>query len=542
MSFNASFINFKDTGNFSALVLDYLEADKSLAPFYNHPATLEGIKNTIEERKGFKTDRKLLVEQLKFQYRNLTLNSLQLSYLDKLLLENTFTITAAHQPNIFTGHLYFIYKIIHAIKMADEFQKLLPENNFVPVYYMGSEDADLEELGEVVVNGKKLVWETKQTGAVGRMHIDAAFLKIIKEIAGQIGVEAFGEKLIEKMQQAYTIGKTIEEATFEFVNDLFASFGLLVLLPDDATLKKSFESIIKKEIEEQFSNRELQKTIAEFPSKYKIQAAGRTINLFYLDDDSRQRLLLTDNGFSVENTDKVFSKESMLQEIEKQPRNFSTNVILRPLYQEFILPNIIFIGGGGELAYWLELKKIFAEAGIPYPVIMLRNSFALVNKKTAANMKKLNFSFNDFFKGEHDLVKTVVKRDSDHKISVSEEKLSLLKIYNTLRKDAGAIDKSLERHVWALQARAINHIDQLEKKMIRSVKRDFKVQIKNISKIKAFIFPGGNLQERVEGMLYFYSEFGPDLLQAIYDNSPALEPKFVVLTETKSSVAKKKHK
>lgn len=540
MSFTASFTNFEDTGNFSALVLDYLKADKSLEPFYNHPPTLEGIKKTIEERKNFKTDRKLLVDQFKFQYRNLKLTGLQLSYLNKLLLDNTFTITTAHQPNIFTGHLYFIYKIIHAIKMADELQKLLPANNFVPVYYMGSEDADLEELGEVVVNNKKLVWETKQTGAVGRMHIDAAFKKIIKEIAGQIGVQKFGEEMIAKMQKAYTLGKTIEEATFEFVNDLFASYGLLVLLPDAATLKKSFEPIIKAEIKEQFSNRELQKSIAAFPAKYKIQAVGRDLNLFYLDDNSRERLLLTDKGFAIENTDRVFTKETMLEEVEKNPRSFSANVILRPLYQEYILPNIVFIGGGGELAYWLELKGVFAAAAIPYPVVMLRNSFALLDKKTAAAIKKLNFSFTDFFKGEHELVNILVHRDSENKISVSEEKFGLIKIYSTLRKDAAAVDKSLERHVWALQAKAINHIDQLEKKMIRSSKKGFKVQIKNINKIKSFLFPGENLQERVEGLLYFYSEFGTALLQSIYDNSPALEPKFVTLTEKKATVIKKK--
>ena len=540
MSFTASFMNFEETGNFSALVLDYLKADESLKSFYRHPATLEGIKQSIEERKGFKTDRKLLVDQLKFQYRDVSPNSLQLSYIEKLLQENTFTITTAHQPNVFTGHLYFIYKIMHAIKMADELQKLIPENNFVPVYYMGSEDADLEELGEVVVAGKKLVWETKQTGAVGRMHIDAAFLKIIKEIGGQIGVQQFGAAMISKMEKAYTIGKSIETATFEFVNDLFASFGLIILLPDEATLKKSFEPVIKKEIEEQFSSRELQKTIAAFPPKYKIQAAGRDLNLFYLDKDSRQRLLLRETGFAIENTDRVFTKQTMLEEIENEPRNFSANVILRPLYQEYILPNIVFIGGGGELAYWLELKSVFAAASIPYPVLMLRNSFALLDKKTAAAIKKLNFSFADFFKGEHELVNAVVVRDSENKISVSEEKFALLKIYSTLRKDAAAVDKSLERHVWALQAKAINHIDQLEKKMIRSAKKGFKVQIKNISKIKSILFPAGTLQERVEGLLYFYSEFGTALLQDIYENSPALEPKFVLLTEKKVAAVKKK--
>lgn len=539
MSFTASFINFEETGKFSALVLDYLKGEESLKAFYHHPPTLAGIKKSIEERKAFKTDRNLLVTQLKFQYRNLKPTSLQLSYIEKLLLENTFTITTAHQPNIFTGHLYFIYKIIHAIKMADELQKLLPENNFVPVYYMGSEDADLEELGEVVVAGKKLVWETKQTGAVGRMHIDASFIKILKEIGGQVGVQKFGEEIITKMETAYTIGKTIEQATFEFVNYLFAQFGLLILLPDAATLKKSFEPIIKKEIQEQFSSKELQTTIANFPPKYKIQASGRELNLFYLDADSRQRLLVTENGFAVDNTDMVFTKELMLEEIEKNPLNFSTNVILRPLYQEFILPNIVFIGGGGELAYWLELKAVFAAASIPYPVLMLRNSFALLDKKTAASIKKLNFSFVDFFKGEHELVNTIVQRDTENKISVSEEKFELLKIYSTLRKDAAAIDKSLERHVWALQAKSINQIDQLEKKMIRAAKKGFKVQIKNINKIKSILFPVGNLQERVEGLIYFYSEFGTALLQDIYNHSPALDPKFVVLVEKKSAVKNK---
>src|SRR5690606_36563786 len=82
----------------------------------------------------------------------------------------TFTVCTAHQPNLATGYLYFVYKILHAIKLAEALNAAHPEHRFVPVYYMGSEDADLDELGTFRYVGKKFVWDAGgQKGAVGRM-------------------------------------------------------------------------------------------------------------------------------------------------------------------------------------------------------------------------------------------------------------------------------------------------------------------------------------------------------------------------------------
>ena len=103
---------------------------------------------------------------------------------------------------------------------------------------MGSEDADLEELNHVVIDGKKYKWETKQKGAVGRMKVDDKLLKLIDEIYGRISVEKYGNDIIEVLKNCFRKNATIEQATFLLVHHLFKSYGLIVFLPDNAAFKK----------------------------------------------------------------------------------------------------------------------------------------------------------------------------------------------------------------------------------------------------------------------------------------------------------------
>ena len=464
-------VSYQSTGFFSKLVADYLSKDEKLKEFYKHPVSIEGIKASIEARKGFNTDRKLLVSELTKQYAGIHLNALQDQNLQSLLGEDTFTITTAHQPNIFTGPLYFIYKIMHAIKLADELKIQFPEYDFVPVYYMGSEDADLDELGYINLNGEKLTWQTNQTGSVGRMKVDKALLQIIKEIEGQIGIYPHGNELTELFRQCYSVGKTIQQATLELVNSLFADYGLLVVIPDNAALKRSFNPIIKKELTERFSNKAVTATLTELNKHYKAQAGGRELNLFYLIDDKRERIELTKDGFGVEALNKHWTLEEILVELENNPERFSANVILRGVFQETILPNIAFIGGGGELAYWLELKKVFEAAQVPYPVLLLRNSFLLVKEKYAERIAKLGFEIEDFFANELELINRLVKVHSKNKLSLTTEIEGIKVIYQQLKENTATIDETLVAHVDFLEKNALKKITELEKKILRAEKR-----------------------------------------------------------------------
>ena len=188
-------IPYRQTGCFGKTVVDYIDQHASLKEFFNYPPTIQGIKKAIDDRKQFNYDRNVLVQELRKQYSAVSLSEKTKKNIDALGSKNTFTFTTAHQNNIFTGPLYFIYKILHTIKLAEYCKINLPEYNFVPVFYIGSEDADLDELNHVYVGGEKLTWNTKQTGAVGRMKVDKELIRLIGLMEGQLSVLPFGNEI-----------------------------------------------------------------------------------------------------------------------------------------------------------------------------------------------------------------------------------------------------------------------------------------------------------------------------------------------------------
>ena len=531
MEDNCYYLPITETGFFSAIAMDYVTEKPALRPFYEHSVSLDGIKAAIAARQKTKNHRTVLQAALLEQYSQTTLTEVQQKNLNALLLDNTFTITTAHQPNIFTGPLYFIYKIIHAIQQAQFLQQQLPEYNFVPFYYMGSEDADLEELGTITLQGKKLTWLTNQTGAVGRMKVDKLFLSLIEEIKGQINVLPYGEQLSQLFANAYTLGKTIQQATFELVNNLFADFGLLILIPDNAALKKVFEPVVEKELLEQFSHKAIASTINALQEHYPIQTQGRSINLFYLTDTYRERIEwdAASEKFVVKNTQLQFTKKEMSNELRQYPERFSGNVILRGLFQETILPNIIFIGGGGELAYWLELKNVFAAAAIPYPVLLLRNSFVLADSNSLKQWQQMQFTIADLFKHILTLQQNYVLKHSNYNVLLDSEIKALNEVYEQMRQHAVKADATLEKHVLALQHKALEKINVLQKKIIKAEKRKHEIEMHKLERIKNALFPNNHLQERVENFSVLYAHYGPNLLHSILKASKQFGQKMGII-------------
>lgn len=531
MDCTAKRISYKDSGYFTPVVIDYIEGKETLKPFYQHAVNPEGVRMAIEARQQFNTNRQFLVEQLRLQYKGLKISDKQESHLKALLSNNSFTICTAHQPNIFTGPLYFIYKIVHAIRMADDLARQFSSYNFIPVFYMGSEDADIEELGRINLGGDKLVWNTKQTGAVGRMKVDKPFLQLIDAIAGQVLVHPHGQELIDIFRSAYTEGKTIQQATLELVHALFAEYGLLVLIPDNAELKRVFNPIVKKELTEQFSGKAVQPVIESLSKQYKVQAGGREINLFYLIDDKRERISFEDSKFKIENSKLSFTEEEVLTELESHPERFSANVILRGLFQEMILPNIAFIGGGAEVAYWLELKTLFERSSVPFPILLLRNSFWWLDKKGAELIAKLGFTSEDFFAHDDVLLNKLVIRESknDTRLNGAFEQAEVF--YDALKSKAADIDITLTEHIDALKTKTIHRLKELEKKILRAEKRKYHDQERQIKKIRHQYFPHGGLQERYDNISMYYARYGKAFIKTLYDHSPSLGQLFTIIQE-----------
>ena len=528
MDCNSTNLSFEQTGYFSKIIIDYLNQSPAIKPFYTHPVTPEGMAAAIQARQLAQPNRNLLVKELQEQYKGIETSAFVQQNIQQLLQPNTFTITTAHQPAIFTGHLYFIYKIVHVIKLADRLKKEYPTNHFVPVFWMGSEDADLDELGHVYLSGEKLVWDTKQTGAVGRMNTKG-LEKLLHRIEGELSVQPFGKELMQLLRDCYLQSPDVQTATFKLINALFAEYGLIVIMPDNANLKKTMEPVFREDLLQQTPAAVVEKTIEQLSKQYKAQAHPRPINLFYLKDNIRELIELKGEKYEVRNTTISFTRDEILAELSSYPERFSPNVILRGLYQETVLPNIAFIGGGGETAYWLELKDLFNSFKVPFPMLVVRNSFLIIEKKWQEKLEKLALQPKDLFQPEQEVLTMLVSRQKNGELKLTNELEAAIRVYDLLKDKAANIDRSLLQHVEALQARTIKPLQELEKKMLRAEKKKYETEQRQIQTVRSALFPKNGLQERVDNFMPWYALWGREFIHVVYEHSLTLEQEFTIL-------------
>ena len=243
----ASKIPYQETNKFSKLVVDYVNENPTIEPFINHFPTLDNFEKQIIEKRNHSVDREILVEVLQQQNSNLSLSNQSQQNIEHLLIKDTLTVTTGHQICIFTGPLYFIYKIISTINLCEQLTAEYPTNNFVPIFWMASEDHDFQEINHIHLFGKKIEWESEQNGAVGRMNLDG-FVTVLDELKSVLGTSENAKELISLFDKTYLQHDNLADATRYLVNELFGEYGLIILDGDDKKLKKQFISIVKKDI------------------------------------------------------------------------------------------------------------------------------------------------------------------------------------------------------------------------------------------------------------------------------------------------------
>jgi bacillithiol synthase len=511
------YINHINTNSFSKIVLDYLNNNNALKPFFEWETKDENWAAIIATKKVQNIDRNTLVNVLQQQYAAIETLPIVTANINALQHENTFTICTAHQPIIFTGPLYFIYKIMHAIKLAAHVQRLHPDFKIVPIFYMGSEDADIEEVGQVFFRDKTYHWQPDQSGAVGRMPLEK-LQPILSEILNRLNINDADTKAIyDIIKMAYSQFETLGAATRYLVNALFGKYGLIVLDPDDAQLKKIFAPVIQHELMHGSSFNCVTTTNEQLiKANYKPQATARNINVFYLNNNIRERIEKNNEYWQVVNTDIQFSESELIVELNAYPERFSGNVILRGLFQESILPNLAFIGGGGELAYWLQLKKIFTLHNVPYPMLVLRQSFQLISSKTMALLQKLQLEIADGFEPELTLVNNYLLANHTA-LDFSEEDKLFEKMYALYKAKAAIISKPLLTSIEAHKAKNEHiktRIKQKIKSHIRQAEQDKMIQFK---KLHQAFFPDNTFQERKLNAIDYLSntEWLDNLLKAV---------------------------
>lgn len=524
-------ITYQNSGYFTKFMIDYLDEKSDLKQFYNHFPKIENFKSQIEEKSSnFNSNgkREILVSELEKQYQNFEVSKTTLNNIKLLNNANTFTITTGHQLNLFTGPLYFLYKIVSTINLCKQLKKEYPENNFVPIYWMATEDHDFDEINYFNYQGKVFRWNRESSGPVGRLSTEGLD-KVFDLFSKEIGTSNNANFLKKLFENAYLKHSNLADATRYLANELFQNEGLVIIDGDSVALKKMFIPFVKKELLEQTSFKKVTET-NELLKEYFVQVNPREINLFYIEDNLRERIIFENGTYKVNNTSTQFSESEILTELENHPEKFSPNVITRPLYQEVILPNLCYIGGGGEIAYWLELKSTFEENNITFPMLLLRNSVLLATRKQAEKADKLEVSWNDLFSNQRVLLDSKTKEFSEFAIDFTEQKEHLKKQFENLYTIANQTDKSFIGAVKAQEIKQIKGLDNLEKRLLKAEKKVHSEKLERIVSLQNELFPGQSLQERKANFSEFYLQFGNKLIEELLTELNALSQEFKIIT------------
>lgn len=513
--------------HFESLISDFLAQKPDISDLVSSFPSFENCQTDASSKEFSPENRSLLCKVIARQYDGLSITSEVQKNIDALASNKTFTITTGHQLCLFTGPLYFIYKIISVIKLCQQLNEI-GDNKFVPVFWLASEDHDFEEVNHAFFYQKKIVWEQNASGPVGPIRTDS-ILTLIDDLKSIMGSGFAEKKWLPLLTEAYS-QPTLADATRFLANELFGRFGLVVIDANNREFKSLFIDKMKDELLESPTMKAVSITNKRLlAANYKVHVNPREINLFYMSSGIRARIeKKSEDSWHVVGHPISWTKEELMEELNSAPERFSPNVIMRPVYQETILPNIAYIGGPSEIAYWLQLKGLFDFHKLKFPLLVLRDSALLINQKQTQKIEKLGLKYNGLF-GNREVLRKSVINIADASLNTEQEKIAV--IFQSVISKMSSVDATLENTARADEQRISQMLSNLEKKMIKALKTKEEVKVQQIDKLMDELFPEGILQERHDNFFQYVFEFGDELLDYLMANFAPLKNEFHILTK-----------
>jgi len=520
-------ISFTDIESIPQLVKDFL--NQKIEGFEENIFSFDNFKKQIHLKQNSftKEQREVLYKVFIDQSENLSLSSGQKENIESLRRSDTFTITTGHQLNLFSGPVFFVYKILQTIKTCRDLKESFPDFNFVPVYWMASEDHDFAEINHFKTENNYYEINEKPGGPVGRIKISDTYF--ISEFEKEFKDSIFGTELILMLKEAYQPGNTLTTAIRTLVNRLFSEFGLLILDGDSKDLKKQISNNFKEELLD-FSLYENTKEKVDFlTARYgKVQVNPREINLFYL-SETRDRIDFDGTHYHIVDRNIRFTKEEILTELENFPEKFSPNALMRPVYQETVLPNLAYIGGNAEIMYWLELKDYFSKINIPFPILIPRNSMLFLKEKTLGKIEKLELKVEDFFHNFTTITNNKILNNNDI-LKLLEEKEDLLaKQFSDLKAAAETTEQSFGNMVKAEEVRQLKSFKRLKKRLLHAEKAKQTELLERLENLFLDVHPSKTWQERVYNFSVFFADYGYSWLETCLEEMEIRESKLIIV-------------
>lgn len=486
------------------IVQDYIDQNEDLADCYSFEHSFSGLKAASEARKARAVSCDVLANELDKQAR-------ESKFVSQLVLDNIAslkrgaqTVTTGHQLCVYGGPLFFFHKILSAIALSNRLRE--SGIDAIPVYWMASEDHDFEEINHVFIGSEKVVWNKEASGPVGKLDL-TDLVDFKQKLSELFQSDPLKTDLLKKLDIVFSSDKSLAEAMRDFVYWIFADQGVVVIDADSTELKRQFIPVLKQELESQFSFNELERINQRLSAKdYNVQVEGREINLFFMEKGYRERIVKSNDGFATADGENHWKADEMIGLVESNPEKFSPNVVLRPVYQEVILPNIAYIGGPGELSYWLQLKPVFKACNVFFPAILLRDMVLIVDQKIQKRKNQLKLEYADFRRSHDEVLTQIVRQEGSHEFIVDQKLEQVEALLNQLQTELGALNRNLETSAETERNRIVKRLKALQKKTLRFDKNKADIADRRITEAQNALFPFNAPQERIHNWLQFSND------------------------------------
>ena len=521
------YIDYRDLPHQTNLFLDYVYDFEKVAQFYTGNFRSENdLSNYIKTYNPDRINRLDLCKALISQNKDETK---AMHNIELLTERNTFVIATGQQLGFMGGPLYTIYKIFTAIKLVDLMSEKFPDYNFIPLFWMESEDHDFSEINKVKIFDKTNNFFTHQycptgyipetnLGSSGKIILDSEINAFNNNILNTLQITEY-TPIVKNLLSVYSEGKTNEDCFINFLSELVEGTGLVFLNPNSIEIKKLLRPIFEKELLEFPKTSEFIIDIsAKLEEIYHAQVKARPINLFY--HHKKGRFLIEPSGadYSLKGIRQKFSKDEIMEQLNNTPEVFSPNVILRPICQDFILPTFMYVAGPSEIAYFAQINSVYNYFDMKMPIIYPRASATLVENKIHNLIEKFNLNLLELSANYSGVQKRVTDNMSDIKIGEEFEKtfLEINNVFANLENITKNIDVTLIDNLKTTKEKIEHLFKVYQEKLYNAQKRNNNVALEQLERVKNNIFPKGNLQERELNLIYYINKYSNSITDKIY--------------------------
>jgi bacillithiol biosynthesis cysteine-adding enzyme BshC len=504
------------------LVDDYFHDYAKLREFFDGDfRDAAAYERQTERTLARRIPRKELAAILREQNQRYGCGPRTLGHIDALEREQACAVVTGQQVGLFSGPLYTIYKALTAIKLAERLSRNSPKKT-VPVFWLASDDHDLAEIDHIVLLDKdNRLAEVRCGMPSAEPKIPVSALILPPEIAacvrrlGDLTPDSeFKADIIASLSAAYTVGRGWVEAFARWMTRLFPSPGLIFIDASHPRLKELGGEVFYREIREKSAA-----TPPALAASRKLRDAGYEgqvhlhegiLNIFYAERE-RRSVQWDGQAFEIKDPRETRSEEDLLALAKEKPYLLSPNVLLRPIYQDTLLPTVAYVGGPGEIAYFAQMKGVYEKFGLPMPVIYPRKSLTIVERNIDRILAKYHLEIPDLWGGADAILRRLgesgVPEPLGRALSLAASHLE--QDFEPLLRDIADFEPTLKESAQLTRGKMARQLRFLEKKIIRAGKKRNDIAVGQIRKAGSHLYPGGNLQERAFSIVPYLLKYGP---------------------------------